>query len=207
MSRHERHRPPRGTHASRLLIASTAARLMAEDGIRHPILAKQKAARQLGLPESAMLPDNAEVEAELRLYQALYQRDAQPEALYRLRLEACKIMEILLDFHPCLIGRALDGTADAFSAIDLMLFADSAKEVEIFLLNRGIAFEHTEIRGACRDKAEAALRLFTPAAEAHLLIFPSHCERRHFKRGDGRPCERMRREALLKLLQTPCDGK
>jgi hypothetical protein len=206
MPRHERPRPPRA-HASRLLIASTAARLMAEDGIANPGLAKQKAARQLGLPESAMLPDNAEVETELRLYQALYQRDAQPAELCRLRREACKIMEILLDFHPYLIGPVLDGTAGAFSAIDLMLFADSAKEVEIFLLNRNMVFEHAEIRSAYHDKAEAALRLFTPEAEANLMIFPPHCERSHFRRRDGRPCERMRREALLQLLKTPCNGK
>ncbi|MDR2625396.1 MAG: hypothetical protein LBC37_03610 [Zoogloeaceae bacterium] len=205
MSRHERPRPPRA-HASRLLIASTAARLMAEDGITDLKLAKQKAARQLGLPESATLPDNAEVETELRLYQALYQSDTQPADLYRLRAEACKIMEVLADFHPYLTGPVLDGTAGASSVIDLMLFADSAKEVEIFLLNRDMTFEHAEIRATRHEKAEAALRLFTPEAEANLMIFPPHCERSHFKHRDGRPRERARREALLRLMQTPCGG-
>ncbi|MDR1349707.1 MAG: hypothetical protein LBJ59_02795 [Zoogloeaceae bacterium] len=206
MSHYERPRPPRA-QASRLLIASTAARLMAEDGITDFGRAKQKAARQLGLPESAMLPDNAEVEAELRLYQALYQSDAQPAELYRLRAEACKIMEVLADFHPYLTGAVLDGTAGAFSAIDLMLFADSAKEVEIFLLNRDMPFEHAEVRVTHHDKAEATLRLFTPAAEAILMIFPPHHERHRFKHRDGRPRERARRETLLHLMQTPCNGQ
>jgi hypothetical protein len=207
MSRHERSHPPR-VHASRLLIAGTAARLMAEDGSITPGLAKQKAARQLGLSESAMLPDNAEVEAELRLYQALYQSDAQPAELYRLRAKACKIMEVLADFRPYLTGPVLDGTAGASSVIELMLFADSAKEVEIFLLNHDMAFEHAENRAARHEKAEATLRLLTPEAEAHLVIFPPHCERSHGKHRDGRPRERARLEAVLHLMQTPpCNGK
>ncbi|MDR0736167.1 MAG: hypothetical protein LBF51_04935 [Zoogloeaceae bacterium] len=200
MSRHERPRSSRA-HASRLLIASTAARLMAEDGITDLGLAKQKAARQLALPEAATLPDNAEVEAELRLYQALYQSDAQPAELYRLRAEACKIMEVLADFRPYLTGPVLDGTAGASSVIDLMLFADSAKEVEIFLLNRDMPFEHAEIRATRHEKVEAALRLLTPEAEVNLMIFPPRCERSHCKRRDGRPRERVRLEALLRLMQ------
>lgn len=63
-----------------------------------------------------------------------------------LREEALRIMEMLADFHPYLTGPVLAGTAGAFSAIDLMLFADSAKEVEIFLLDHGLAFEHSEPR-------------------------------------------------------------
>ncbi|MDR0674622.1 MAG: hypothetical protein LBF93_13435 [Zoogloeaceae bacterium] len=205
MSRHERPRPPRA-RASRLLIASTAARLMAEDGSITPGLAKQKAARQLGLPESAMLPNNAEVEAELRLYQAIYQSDAQPAELFRLRAKACKIMEVLADFRPYLTGPVLDGTAGAASVIDLMLFADSAKEVEIFLLNRNMTFEQAEIRALRHEKAEAALRLFTPEAEASLVIFPPHRERSHDRHHDGRPRERARLETVLRLMQRPCDG-
>jgi hypothetical protein len=207
MSHYERPHPPRA-RASRLLIASTAARLMAEEGITDPALAKRKAVRQLKLSESAAhLPDDAEVEAELRLYQALYQSETQAAELYRLRAEACKIMEILADFRPYLTGQVLDGTAGAFSAIDLMLFADSAKEVEIFLLNHKLRFEPAEIRATRHDKAEAALRLFTPAAEVNLMIFPPHCEYGRFRRRDGRPRERARREALLQLMRNPCDDK
>ena len=48
MPRPERQRPSAGVRAS---IASTAARLMAEDGITDYHHAKKKAARVLGLPE------------------------------------------------------------------------------------------------------------------------------------------------------------
>ena len=50
----------------RARIAAAAARLMAEDGIDDFALAKRKAARQLGAPDTEALPANQEIEAELR---------------------------------------------------------------------------------------------------------------------------------------------
>ena len=198
MARHERARAPRPS-VSRTQIASTAARLMAQDGITDMAQAKKKAARQLGLPDNTPLPDNAEVETELRLYQALYQSDTQPALLRQLRAEAARIMEFLADFRPYLTGSVLEGTASSFSSIDLMLFADSAKEVEIFLLNQGMDFDHAEPRN---DKAEAVLQLSTPQAEFNLIIFPPQLERHTFRHRDGRPRERVRLEALKRLLET-----
>lgn len=198
MARHERARASRPS-VSRTQIASTAARLMAQDGITDIGQAKKKAARQLGLPESAQLPDNSEVEAELRLYQALYQSGTQPAQVRQLRTEASRIMDFLADFRPYLTGSVLDGTAGAFSTVDLMLFADSAKEVEIFLLNQGMDFDHAEPRN---DKAEAVLQLSTPQAEFNLIIFPPQLERHTFRHRDGRPRERVRLEALKRLLET-----
>jgi hypothetical protein len=175
---------------------------MAQDGIADPALAKKKAARQLGLPENAPLPDDAEVTAELRLYQALYQHETQPAQLAALRAEAARLMALLEVFHPYLTGAVLEGTAGAFSAIDLMLFADSAKEVEIFLLNRGFSFENRVPR---HERAEAALCLSTPAAEALLLIFPPQLERQRFHHRDGRPHERANMAQMRALLEkTPC---
>ena len=56
----------------RARIAAAAARIMAEDGIDDFALAKRKAARQLGAPETEALPRNDEIEDELRAYRALY---------------------------------------------------------------------------------------------------------------------------------------
>ncbi|MDR2679065.1 MAG: hypothetical protein LBB51_06465 [Zoogloeaceae bacterium] len=183
-------------------IAGAAARLMAQDGIADPALAKKKAARQLGLPENVPLPDDAEVTAELRLYQALYQRETQPAQLAALRAEAVRLMALLEAFHPYLTGAVLDGTAGAFSTIDLMLFADSAKEVEIFLLNLGLSFEQRVPR---HERAEAALCLSTPVAEAFLLVFPLQLERQRFHHRDGRPRERANMAQMRTLLEElPC---
>ena len=89
MPRHER---PRAGASVRASIASTAARLIAEDGITDYHLAKRKAVRQLGLPEHTSYPDNAEIDAELRAYRSLYQGDGHLEVLrwlHKHRAEGC----------------------------------------------------------------------------------------------------------------------
>jgi hypothetical protein len=170
---------------------------MAEDGIADIHHAKRKAARQLGLPEHTAYPDNAEVEAQLRAYRSLYQEQAHPELLRAMRLSALRLLELLADFSPRLAGSVLDGTAGEHSRIDILLFADSAKEVEIFLLNHGIEFEHAEPRN---ERAEAVLVLTTDTAEANLMIFPPQMERVVMKQRDGRPRERIRADALRALI-------
>ena len=194
MPRHERSRSNNGSRAS---IASAAARLMAEDGIADIHHAKRKAARQLGLPEHTAYPDNAEVEAQLRAYRSLYQEQAHPELLRAMRRSALRLLELLADYSPRLAGSVLDGTAGEHSRIDILLFADSAKEVEIFLLNHGIEFEHAEPRN---ERAEAVLVLATDTAEANLMIFPPQMERVAMKQRDGRPRERIRADALRALI-------
>ncbi len=89
-------------------------------------------------------PDNAEVEAELRAYRSLYQGEEHAELLRAMRQSALELLQLLAPFNPYLTGSVLDGTAGEHSRIDILLFADSAKEVEIFLLNRGIDVEHAE---------------------------------------------------------------
>jgi hypothetical protein len=130
----------------RARIAAAAARLMAEDGIDDFALAKRKAARQLGAPDSEALPTNDEVEAELRAYRALYQADDHGRVLAELRAVALDAMRELEQFSPYLTGPVLKGIAGAYSEIDLQLFPDSAKDVEMFLLNRSIAFTTHETR-------------------------------------------------------------
>lgn len=194
MPRHDRFRPASAARAS---IASAAARLMAEDGITDYHHAKKKAARQLGLTDHAQFPDNAEVEAELRAYRSLYHGEQHPELLAALRRAALELLELLADFHPWLTGSVLDGTAGEHSSIDILLFADSAKEVEIFLLNHKISFAHGTPR---HDKAEAVLVVEMAVADANLVIFPVACERIALKTRDGRPRERIKAEPLRALL-------
>lgn len=183
-----------GTKAN---IASVAARLMAEDGITDYQQAKRKAARQLGLPEHTAYPDNAEVEAQLRAYRSIYQDEDHAERLLALRHTALELLILLSDFRPYLTGSVLEGTAGEHSNIDIFLFADSAKEVEIFLLNRGMDFEHVEPRN---DRAEAVLVMETDTADANLVIFPQQMERVSMKYRDGRSRERIRADALRALL-------
>jgi hypothetical protein len=130
----------------RLHLAYIAARLMAEDGVADYASAKWKAARQAGLSDANLLPDNQEIEAALRDYQALYQKDEQPGHLRRLREAAVKVMREFSDFRPALVGSVLSGTAGQYSDVNLQLFTDDPKALTLFLLNRGYRFEENNRR-------------------------------------------------------------
>lgn len=190
------------TARQRQLIASTAARLMAEEGVGDINQAKRKAAQRLGLAENVKLPENAEVEAELRLYQRLFQHDEQRARLDRLRRAARAAMAELQRFSPYLSGAVADGTAGRHAEIDIQLFTDSAKEVEIFLLNRGIAFEHQTPRN---DRAEAVLTIDDDEAPINLVIYPRNDERIAPRTRDGRPRPRLQLAALDRLIEESPD--
>lgn len=178
-------------------IANIAARLMAVDGITDYTQAKRKAARQLGVPDTDALPGNMEVETALRTYQALYQNEEQGLRIRELREKAGEIMAMMQPFHPYLTGSVLDGTAGRYARIDILLYPDSAKEVEIFLLNRGIPFVHEPPR---HDRVDAVLQLDANGDLVNLIIYPPQDERSTIRGKDGRSRERVRLEGVRALL-------
>jgi hypothetical protein len=164
---------------TRARIAAAAARLMAEDGIDDFALAKRKAAKQLGVVEAQSLPGNDEIEAELRAYLALYQADEHPQRLAELREIALDAMRTLESFNPYLTGPVLKGIAGPYAEIELQLFPDSVKEVEIFLLDRNIAYDTLEGRRYAGDRAHAVsiLTLTWSGVPLRLSIFDPRDER------------------------------
>ena len=143
----------------RARIAAMAARMIAQDGADYST-AKTKAARQvLGVdrPSPNYLPDNIQVEDEVRRYQTLFQGPAQAARVKRMRSAALEVMDQLAEFRPYLTGPILNGTAGEHDDIHLQLFADSAKEVEIWLLNRNVNIEISEtphFKGGRHDPVE-----------------------------------------------------
>lgn len=193
--------PPAAQQRTR--IASLAAKLMAEDGIADYTLAKRKAVQALGLPENTRLPENAEVELELRAYQRIFQEEEHPERLADLRRKAIDLMEIVQQFNPYLSGPVLDGTAGRYADVDIQLFADSAKDVEIFLLNRRIDYQHSTPRS---DRAEAVFTIYDDETAINLVVYPPQDERVVFRTRDGRVRQRARIEAVRRLLTEASNG-
>ena len=163
----------------RAAIAAAAARIMAEGGIDNFALAKRKAARQLGATEKQALPANDEIETELRAYLDLYQAEEHPNRIQKLRETALEVMQELAQFSPYLTGPVLKGIAGPYSDIEIQLFPDSGKEVEIFLLNRNIEFASTEARRFSGDRSRSVtiLELEWDGAPVKLSIYDSRDER------------------------------
>ncbi len=136
----------RGRDDARSAIAVQAARLMAEDGIEDYGLAKRKAARQLGMPDAQRLPNNDEIDSALREYQSIYKTDDQRQRIRLMREEAVSSMRELAAFDPHLTGAVLAGIAGPYAAIHLQLYTDNVKAVEMFLLDRGVAYRAGQVR-------------------------------------------------------------
>lgn len=155
-------------------LAVTAARLIAEEGCEYA-QAKRRAVQEIfgDASRRLTLPDNSEVEHELRRYLKLFGGDAHRALLAALRRVAADTMQSLHEFDPHLIGAVLNGTATEHSDIHLQLFVDSAKDVELRLMNLGIEFDVDDGDGD-RDRPAALERLnfVVPAATIDPSIYP-----------------------------------
>lgn len=174
-------------------IAQLAARMMAEDGIEDFGTAKRKAARQVGAPETRNLPDNSEVETALSEYLQLYQTVEQGQRVDDLRRDALELMEWLDGFQPHLVGAALSGQAGRYAEVDLHAFADSPKDLELFLINRGLDFTCRETRFWVAGEARAVpvYEIDGPRSGARIAVF-DRGDLRHPIRSsqDGSPMDR-----------------
>lgn len=154
-------------------IAHLAARMMAVDGIANVSLAKRKAARQAGAMEVRSLPSNEEVEIALHAYLQLYQADEQAVRLSHLRACALDMMRTLERFNPQLSGAVLDGTAGRYCNIDLHLFTDSPKDVELFMLNKGFDYkqQHRKVYRGSEPDTIVCFYVSTEEADFNISVF------------------------------------
>jgi hypothetical protein len=149
-------------------IAIAAARMIAEDGLDYAT-AKRKAARQVmgeTRVEGTWLPDNDQIEEEIREYQALFQGESQPAVLRHLREIALEWMARLEAFKPFVTGAVLNGTAGEHSDIHLQIFCDNPKDVAIWLLNANVQYDVSETRHfAARGYVETLSFIYRPARD------------------------------------------
>ncbi len=169
-------------------IAVAAARLIAEEGLDYHN-AKRKAVQQVlgnSKPRGMNLPDNQEIEDQVRIHNELFFADTQPARLRQLRQLALELMQTLAQFDPWLIGAVLNGTAGEHSDIHLLCFVDSTKDVEIELLNRHIDFEVSEPHSGKHFAAVETLSFMWQGEGVHLALHDPADVRSMPKNRDGR---------------------
>ena len=196
------------TQQLRQRIAQEAARVMAQSGNRNFLQAKRKAAEQLGISDARHLPSNREVEDALAAYQRLFQAERQAGELQRLRRTATEAMRFLADFAPRLVGPVLEGTADAYSEVNLHLFSDSIEEVGHFLRERGIpaVLSERRLRLALETYfSQPEYRFVAGGVPVALTVFDGPSGRHApLSPVDGRP---MRRAALAEVERLLSPGR
>jgi len=124
-------------------VAFEAARLMYVREESEYFRAKLKAARRIarGDFKPGDLPSNREIREQVRLWAQLQEGDRRTENLRDMRLEALRMMRILKNFRPRLIGSTLTGHVRRGSDIDLHLFSDSVEAVASILDEHALAYD------------------------------------------------------------------
>lgn len=127
-------------------IATTAARLIVEEGLDHGS-AKRRALHQLALPARTRLPGNELIDEAVREHLALFCGETQPAELLALRELALEWMLRLTEFRPHLTGAVWNGTATRLSDVWLQLFCDDPKSAELALINRRQPYDVGSTKG------------------------------------------------------------
>jgi|WetSurMetagenome_2_1015567.scaffolds.fasta_scaffold18780_5 hypothetical protein len=193
----------RGRNEERSRVAHLAARLMAEDGIEDYALAKRKAARQAGVPDTRQLPTNDEIDAALRIYRQLYHEEEQRDRLRALRTKALKAMREFAQFNPYLTGSVLNGNAGKYADIDLQLFTDNAKSVELYLIDRQIPYQTAQSRlySGAQLRTFPVLTVNEEGIDILLTVLSTQDLRAPLKTSpEGKPIERAKLQAVETLL-------
>lgn len=193
-----------GRNDTRNRIAHLAARLMAEDGIEDYALAKRKAARQAGAPDSQQLPTNEEVATALRIYQQLYQEETYRVRLRELRGRAVKAMREFAQFNPYLTGSVLNGNAGKFADINLQMFTDNVKAVELYLIDNRIPYKTAQSRLYSGEDPRMApvYTVNDDGIEIQLTVLSTRDLRAPLKTSlEGRAIDRAKLQAVETLLE------
>lgn len=176
---------------------------MVEDGIEDYALAKRKAARQAGAADSRQLPTNEEVDAALRIYQQLYQKPAHRDRLRELRARAIRAMHEFAQFNPYLTGSVLNGNAGKFADINLLLFTDNFKAVELYLIDNRIPYKTAQSRlySGQDPRVAPVFTLDDDGIEIRLTVLSTHDVRTPLKTSlEGKAIDRAKLQAVELLL-------
>jgi hypothetical protein len=185
--------PKRHQDQLKMLVAREAARILAEEGRKDYLVAKTKAAERLGVDSKTALPTNIEVEQALQAHQMLFQAQTHQPMLKELRMAAVEAMRLFSGFNPRLVGPVLSGVASEHSEVALHLFADSAKDVVLFLIEQKIPYDSGEKRYRFGGEYEFIPTLEFVAGDVpfQLSVFPKDGIRQSpLSPVDGKPMRR-----------------
>jgi len=146
--------------------------------------AKKRAAENLG---ARVLPSNLEVARELDAIAEDREGSLRHERLVQMRKEALKIMRVLENFNPLLVGSVWRGTINKNSDIDVVAFASKPDAILAQLQKTGFPISKTEWMAVTKEGGKETsfhIYLALPSGnEAEVVVRPPD------KRGYYEKCE------------------
>lgn len=167
--------------------------------------AKMKAARRIAGSDlkPAQLPSNREIRDEIQVMARMHEGNRRAESLRQMRIEALRLMRILKQFRPRLIGSTLTGHVRRGSDIDLHLFTDSLEAVTAALEAEGITYnvQRKQVRKHGQQRTYTHIHV-QDRFDFELTLYPRRMAHYVFKSSiTGKPMERASIRQLERLLQ------
>ena len=124
-------------------IAWEAAQLMYQRQESEYYRAKMKAAQRIcrGWVKPKDLPSNAEIRDQIQSFARIHEGDRRTDDLLEMRFEALRVMRLLANYRPRLIGSTLTGHVRKGSDIDIHVFSDSVEAVAGLLDDQGVVYD------------------------------------------------------------------
>ena len=185
------------------LMIQECAKLMYFEGVSQYYDAKRIAAKRICKSKNQFFPTNGEIVNavhELSMQDRSFDR---AHALFRMRIKALEIMELLDCFSPRLIGSVSTGKIKRTSDIDLHVFCDDIELLTTFLNDEKISFEQNEVLIMKNNKPRVYQHIYiVNEFNIELSVYPFN-ELRVTSRSstDGKPIVRMSKAKLERLIQ------
>ncbi|MBC7077867.1 MAG: HD domain-containing protein [Synergistales bacterium] len=166
--------------------------------------AKLKAARRVFGPDvrPADLPSNREIREQIEAVARAFEGEKRVQKLGEMRLEALRMMRLLKEFRPRLVGSTLTGHVRRGSDIDIHVFSDSVEAVRLTLEHAGLPHEVIRKRVVKHGEERTFTHIrVTGQFEFELTVYPTELVNYRFKSSiTGKAMERASIEELEKLL-------
>src|SRR5689334_19665037 len=185
-------------------IAFEAARLMYDRVESEYFTAKRKAARRLcrGPVKPADLPSNAEIRDLVQSFARVHEGEARTANLKAMRIEALRLMRLLRQFRPRLIGSVMTGHVRKGSDIDLHVFSDSPALITDLLEQTGCQYDLERKQVVKHGEARVFTHIHVyDRFNFELTVYPEDKAHYVFKSSiTGKPIERASIRELEELL-------
>ena len=179
-------------------IAQRAAQLICNHQQSDPKQASQQAILELGLSKKEVQPSAAEIEAAVADYRQLFSPNYDVDLL-ALRQKSLALLDFFRQFNPFLIGSVLKGSASKHSDINLLIFSDDPKAIEIFLLNQQIDYSCKERKTQYRQTDSPAIAFWFDNTQVHMQVLPSTARHQTSKKIDRANYEQLKQLIALNM--------
>lgn len=185
------------------LMIQECAKVMYFEGVSQYFDAKRIAAKRVCKNKHQYFPSNAEVSEAVHALSLLDESFDRDTVLFRMRLKALELMDLLSCFSPRLIGSVSTGKIKSTSDIDLHVFCDHIETLLVFLSDQEIQFEQNEVLIMKNNKPKLYQHIyFTNEFDIELSVYAESEIRVTSKSStDGKPIVRLTKAKLERLIQ------